>query len=261
MNDVRSAVRSAPEVRWPHDDASRMCLRVAAVLVVAGLVHLCVFLVDARPWAGPVSWRKPFTFGVSFGVTLATVAWVSGFLRIPPRRRSRLLVTLAVISVVEVAGITIQAWRGVPSHLNTSTTANAAIAFTLAAGGAGLVLVLGTLAVTALRGRVEGPPDVVLAIRVGFALLLVALLSGVAMIARGTVVRRTEGADAAYAAAGFLKDLHGVTLHAILVLPLLALVLGHTRLAAARTHRIVVAASAAYVLAAFAVLAVEVARR
>jgi hypothetical protein len=241
------------------DRTSRRCLAVAVVLAASGVLHLGVFALDDRSWSGPISWRKPFTFGVSFGLTLATLAWVTTYLRLAPKRRAWLLGGLAVISVVEVSGITVQAWRGVPSHLNTSTPVNAAIAYTLAAGGAGLVLVLGTLALVALRGHIVGPTDVVLAVRVGFALLVVGLLSGIAMIARGTIVRRTDGAKAAYAAAGFLKDLHGVTLHAILVLPLLALALRRTQLDPTTTHRIVACASAAYVTAAVALLALNLA--
>ena len=48
---------------------------VGLVLIASGLVHLVVFAVDGGPWDGPVSWRKPVTFGLSFGVTLIAVTW------------------------------------------------------------------------------------------------------------------------------------------------------------------------------------------
>jgi hypothetical protein len=239
------------------DRTTRRCVAVAALLVLVGLVHLGVQVVDDRPWSGPVSWRKPATFGVSFGLTLAAVTWITTYLRLGSRTRRWLLGVLAVDSVLEVGGITAQAWRGVPSHLNTSTPTNAAVAFTLAAGGAVLVVVLGILAGIAVRGHVHGPPEVVLAVRVGFGLLLVGLFSGVSMIARGSVVRRAEGADAAYAAAGFLKSLHGVTLHAVLILPAVAVLLGRSSLAPVTRHLIVAAASTAYIGAALFVAAVE----
>lgn len=222
--------------------------------MLAGVVHLGVFALDDRPWDGPVSWRKPATFGVSFGLTLATITWVTTYLQLAPRTRAWLLGVLAVDSVVEVAGIAVQAWRGVPSHLNTTTQTNAALAFVLAGGGAVLVGVLGYLALIALLGQVQGSPDMVLAVRVGFGLLIVGLASGVAMIARGTVARRTDGAEAGYAAVGFLKDLHGVTLHAVLVLPVLAVVLGHAGVGPLGRRLVVTCASTVYIVAALVVL-------
>ena len=107
------------------------CYCVSVVLVVSGLVHLGVFFVDDRPWEGPLSWRKPTTFGLSFGLTLATTVWVTSYLRLAGRTRGVLLGIFAMDCCVEVAGIVIQAWRNVPSHLNTAratTPTNAAIA-------------------------------------------------------------------------------------------------------------------------------------
>jgi hypothetical protein len=226
-------------------------------LVLSGLVHLGIFALDDRPWSGPVSWRKPFTFGVSFGLTLATVLWVTSYLRMSPRLRLALIAVFAVDCVLEVGGITVQAWRGVPSHLNTSTPTDAAIAYTLAAGGAVLVVVLGAFCVVALRGRVDGPPDLVLAVRVGSGLLLVGLASGAAMIARGTVEMRTGTTERAYQVAGFLKDFHGLTLHAILVLPALAWLMTRGGVAEQTRRRVVAGASVGYLLLGATVLAAD----
>src|SRR5687768_12005768 len=56
----------------------------AALLVVSGAFHGAVYLVEGGAWAGPISWRKPIVFGLSFGITLATLTWFMTFLR--PRR-------------------------------------------------------------------------------------------------------------------------------------------------------------------------------
>jgi hypothetical protein len=238
----------------------RWLYAVAGALVVSGLFHLGVFALDDRPWDGPLSWRKAVTFGLSFGVTLATITWVTTYLVVAERTRRLLLTVFAVDCIVEVAGITLQAWRHQPSHLNTTTPANAAVAYTLAVGGAVLVLVLGTFAVVALRGRVQGPPSTVLAVRAGFALLLAALASGVAMIAVGTVAMRTGPAAHAYAVTGFLKGFHGVTLHAVLVLPALAWWLRRRTSDERLRHRVVLGAVALYVAGAAVVLAVNLAQ-
>lgn len=249
----------APDRAIRVDRVDRVCFVVGGLLVLAGLVHLGVFVADNRPWAGPLSWRKPFTFGVSFGLTLWTIAWVASWLRLTARTRTWLLVVLTADCVVEVAGISVQAWRHQPSHLNTTTPANAAIAYTLAIGGAVLVVVLGWLALAALRGCVDGPRDLRLAVQAGFGLLVAGLLAGAAMIARGTVSVRTVSPERGYADAGFLRDFHGVTLHAVLVLPGLAWVLARAGVDEPMRWRVVVATVTAYVAAALLVLALDLA--
>jgi len=48
----------------------RACYLIGAVLLASGIFHLGVFAVRGGPFDGPVSWRKPATFGLSFGLTL-----------------------------------------------------------------------------------------------------------------------------------------------------------------------------------------------
>lgn len=235
-------------------ERDRTSYAVSAALVAAGLVHLGIAGLSDRPWDGPLSWRKPATFGLSFGTTLATVTWTTTYLRLPARRRTLLLAVFAVDCVVEVLGISIQAWRHVPSHFNTSTPFDRTVAMTLAAGGAVLVAVLGTFAVTAFRGRVDAPSDLRLAVQGGFALLLAGLGAGVAMIAYGTVLVRTGHAAEAYADGGFLKAFHGVTIHGVLVLPALAWFSARRGMAEPARHRLVIVALGAYVTVAAAVL-------
>lgn len=232
------------------DRLQTACCVISVGLLASGLVHLGVFALDDRPWHGPLSWRKPATFGLSFGLTLASITWVTSYLQMAARTRAVLLSLFAADCVIEVAGITIQAWRDVPSHLNTSTPANAAIAYTLAAGGAVLVMVLGTFAVVAIRGRVEASPSMALALRAGFLLLVAGLASGATMIAVGTAEMRTGDADYAYQLAGFLKAFHGVTPHGVLVLPALAWLLTRAGFSERSRLRAVTAAVAGYGLAA-----------
>jgi hypothetical protein len=235
----------------------RISYAVAAVLVASGLFHLAVAAVDPRPWEGPLSWRKAVTFGLSFGVTLASITWVSRSLRLADRSRAWLLGVFAVDCVVEVAGITVQAWRHVPSHFNTETPFDTAVAMSLAAGGGVLIVVLGTMAVTAFRGRIDGSTSVRLALRAGFALLLAGLAAGAAMIARGETLIRSGHRQQAYDTAGFLKGFHAVTLHGVLVLPALAWLLSRTRLSERTRTRVVAAGIGGYGLAALVVLVVN----
>lgn len=117
---------------------------IGAVLIGSGIFHFGVFVLLSGPLDGPVSWRKPATFGLSFGLTLITISWVASYLTLSPRARSWLLGVFAADCVLEVASITVQAWRHVPSHFDTETPLNTVIAMNLAVGGAVLIAVLGT---------------------------------------------------------------------------------------------------------------------
>lgn len=224
----------------------RLCHAIGLLLVVSGVVHLAVFAVDGGPWYGPVSWRKPVTFGLSFGATLIAITWVTSYLRIAARLRAVLLTVFAADCVVEVGGITLQAWRRVPSHLDMETPFDTAVSMTLAIGGAVLVVLLTAFAVAAFRHRPAGPPGMAPAVRAGFAVLLVALASGAAMIARGVVLTRTGHQDAAYHSTAPLKPLHGVSLHAVLVLPALAWLLSRTSWSERARRRTVAVAIGCY---------------
>lgn len=227
----------------------RLCHVTGAVLVLAGLAHLVVFAVDGGPWDGPVSWRKPVTFGLSFGLTLIAITWVTSYLRVGTRLRSALLVVFAADCVVEVGGITLQAWRRVPSHLNMETGFDTAVSMTLAVGGGVLVVLLSVFAVASFQNRPTGPLGMPLALRSGFAILLVALASGAAMIARGVVLTRTGHQEAAYHSTAPLKPLHGVSLHAVLVLPALTWLLSHTPWSDRTRRRVIQAAVGCYAAA------------
>ncbi|MGW3206671.1 hypothetical protein [Streptomyces sp. NPDC001135] len=229
--------------------ADRLCHATGLLLVLSGLVHLLVFAVDGGPWDGPVSWRKPVTFGLAFGLTLTAVTWVTSYLRAGPRPRSALLLVFAVDCVVEVAGITLQAWRRVPSHLNMETRFDTAVSMTLAVGGGVLVVLLTVFAVASFRRRPAGPAGMPLAVRSGFAILLLAPASGAAMIARGVVLTRTGYQEAAYHSTAPFKPLHGVSLHAVLVLPALARLLSRSPWSERTRRRIVTAAVGCYAAA------------
>jgi hypothetical protein len=234
--------------------SERLACVTGAVLVVSGLAHLAVFAVDGGPWEGPVSWRKPFTFGLSFGLTLIAVTWVASYLRMGARTRAVLLTLFAADCVLEVGGITLQAWRRVPSHFNMESPADTVVSMSLAVGGALLVVILSAFAVIAFTRRPGGPAGMPLALRTGFAILLVGLLSGAAMIARGVILTRTGHQAAGYRSTASVKPLHGVSLHAILVLPVLAWLLTFTAWSPRARYRAVLAAAGCYTAAVAAAL-------
>lgn len=222
MTELRGAVRRI----WTGGRRiEKAAYLVAGVLFVSGLVHVVVLLVTGRTWIGPVSLRKAATFGLSFGLTLASVAWATSFLRL--RARGLVLGAFLVACVTETALVTLQAWRGVPSHFDFATPFDTAVAMTLAAGG-GVIVVVGIACTAAAFAGAGGlAPSTALSVRAGLVVLLVALATGVVMIARGVLATRSGNPQLAYDTAGSLKPLHAVAMHAVLVLPGLAWLLGH----------------------------------
>ena len=164
-----------------------------------------------------MSLRKPATFGLSFGLTLVNVTFIASFVRLKDRTRTLLLGVFAAACVLETFLVSLQAWRGVPSHFNVETPFDAAVAQALAVGGFTLVAVIVVLTVAAFRDRTALPPALRLAIRAGFVALVGAQIVGGVMI--GTGMRLVFGGDPqrAYATGGWLKPVHAALMHGILV--------------------------------------------
>jgi len=217
-----------PAATWrAASTVERGCYVLAGVLTVSGVVHAAILVATGGSWAGPLSFRKPASFGVSFGLTLATVTWVLGLL--PRRPVPGLLVPFAAACTAEVVVITVQAWRGLTSHFGVAGPGKGVVAGA-AAGGAVVIVVTMTVAtVLVWRPLPDVASEMRLALRAGFASLLVALALGVYMLARGVVISRGDPSGAAaFAFSAGVKPGHAATMHGILVLPLLARLLAGT---------------------------------
>jgi len=233
----------------------RVCYAIGLLLIAAGLFHLAVLLITGDTWIGPVSWRKPMTFGLSFGLTLITIAWVASYVRLAERTRAWLLGLFAAACVLEVSLITLQAWRRVPSHFNLSTPFDAVIARVLAVGGAVLIAVIAILTVASFRRSPARAPSMRLAVRAGLVSLDVGLLLGAVMIATGISRAMSGDQQSAYVVGGELKLAHGVALHGVLVLPALAWLLSRTDREETQRFRLVLLAVVGYaVLCAAAIV-------
>lgn len=233
---------------------------VAILAFTSGLFHLIVYAIDGGPWTGPVSWRKPVTFGLSFGIVLATIVWVSTYISIGPKSRTVLVGAFTAASAIEVVGITTQQWRGLPSHFNDEDALSALIGRVgLAGGGAVLIAIVLALTVLSLRPAPQTPPSMRLAVRAGLLILVGAMASGAVMIATGATLSATESHELAYRVSGWLKPTHAVTMHAVTVLPALALLASCLKRDEAWRLRLVKLAVAAYGAAVVITVAVNVA--
>jgi len=224
------------------------------LLILSGVIHLALLLTSGGTWEGPLSLRKPATFGLSFGLTLINVTLIASFVPLKNRSRALLLGVFTAACVLETFLVSLQTWRGVPSHFNVETPFDAEIARTLALGGVTLVTIIIALTIAVFRHGVALPRSLGLAIRAGFVALVAAQLAGGVMIATG--VRLVFGGDpqGAYAMGGWLKPVHGVLMHGILVLPLLAWLMARSRWDERSQMRGVYTAIAVYALVVAVIL-------
>ena len=225
-----------------------MACGVGALLFSSGVVHVAILLGTGASWDGPLSLRKAATFGLSFGLTLINIVWVASFLEMSRAVRASLIGSFTGACVLETVLVTMQAWRGVPSHFNLETTFDGLVARALAIGGAVLVVVISWLMVVAWRTRPPVADSLGVAIRMGLSILVAAQLVGALMIARGMLLVFSGHPQVAYDTAGSLKPVHGVAMRGILVLPLLAYALSFVDWPEQRRLQIIRVASAAYVL-------------
>ena len=107
---------------------------VGILMLVAAIPSLLGVFVDERVITGAPAWLKPFKFAISAAIYTLTLAWIFGWLTEWPRVRRIVGWTTAIVFVLEVAIIDLQAWRGTTSHFNAATMLDRV--FYLVMGGA-----------------------------------------------------------------------------------------------------------------------------
>lgn len=223
-------------------------LALAAALMVPVLAGCLLGLaLDDRHLGGAPIWLKPLKFAVSILLYAGTWAWLVPML--PPTRRVRRAAgAIAAVLVLEMALIAAQAARGHASHFNFTTPLDAAVYTVMGASITVLATMSIVLAAVVLRHRFADPATAV-ALRHGAALSLAGILSAVLMVLprpgqvdaamHGGAADRVLGAHEVgvpdggrtlpltgwSADGGDLRVPHFVGMHALQVLPLLALAL------------------------------------
>jgi hypothetical protein len=233
---VRDLVADLSPARRP----ARVLYAGAAFWLLSGLVHLGVLAADGWAWSGAVSFRKPLVFSVSVGLLLATIGWVLDRLPDRPRLAGVLSWTLLVSSTVEVALITMQAWRGRASHFNTLATGDALVFAAMGIMVGFMSLCLLTVFVWSL---VEPPRDrlVRLAVVAGMALVVSGLGIGQWIVELGNDFVETHRAvpdTVLYGRHGVVKFPHAVAFHGIQVFIVAAVALRRGVLAEAARRRV-----------------------
>jgi hypothetical protein len=252
-------------VRLWHIDPA---LTATALLMVAMLGAFGVGLwLDPRTVLGAPVWLKPAKFAASVAIYCFTLVWLFGF--IPTHIRARRVVgrTTVVAMLVEVGIIGVQSARGTTSHFNISTPLDGVLWAVM-----GLAIVAQTVSSVAVAVALFRQPFADRAFGWALRLGLVITIAGAAL--GGLMTRPTERQLAEMKAGqvstsgahtvgaldggpgvagvgwsrehGDLRVAHFLGLHAIQVLPLLALGLRRRRTSPARQTGLVLTLAGSY---------------
>jgi hypothetical protein len=244
-------------------------LTAGALLMCAALVgSLIGMLVDPRTITGAPAWLKPAKFAVSTAIYMLTLAWIFTLLPQWPRMRRIVGWMTAIIFVLEVAIIDVQAWRGTTSHFNVGTLLDGVLFAVM--GTAIVVQTLTSVAVAvALWRQPFADRAMGWALRLGLAITIVGASTGglmtrptAAQLDEARVTGRLAIAGAHTVGApdggpglpgtgwslqhGDIRIPHFVGLHAMQILPLLAFALRRRRSTEAARVRLTLTAAASY---------------
>ncbi len=214
----------------------RPLLVLTALMTGTAVVSAIGLLVDDRVLLGAPIWLKPLKFSVSLAVYGATWAWLLSLHPRPPRLLTRVATGIVVLALVEMVLITGQVVRGVASHFNATTRFDGVVFNVM--GFAIVAIWVGTLLLTIkLAAQALAPPAELTAIRWGMVLSLIGMLLAVLMVERPTGITGVVGAHSVgvpdggpgmpvtgwSSTGGDLRVPHFIGMHALQVLPLLAL--------------------------------------
>ncbi|MDM4718253.1 hypothetical protein QTQ03_01135 [Micromonospora sp. WMMA1363] len=236
---------------------------VSAMAVLAVVCAVGVFA-DPRILTGVPIWLKPFKFAVSFALYGTTLAWALSLLP----RRSRVAewagTVVVATALAEMVVITGQMLRGTTSHYNTTTPLNAVLWGVM---GTSIMVLFAAHFVIGIVVLLRPTADRVAAYAVGLGLggSLLGMLVAVPMV-RPSQAPGTPGITGAHSVGvpdggpglplvgwstigGDLRIGHFVGLHALQVLPILAILLNRflgTRLDERTRIRLLVVAGGSY---------------
>ena len=178
---------------------------VGLLMLVVAVPSLVGVFVDSRIITGAPAWLKPFKFAISTAIYSLTLAWVFGWLSDWPRVRRVVGWATAVIFVLEVAIVDVQAWRGTTSHFNASTPLDRGLFIVMGSAILLQTFVSVAVAMALWRQRFADRP-LGWALRLGMTLTIVGALTG-------PLMTRPTAAQLAEARAG--KPLTRVGAHSV----------------------------------------------
>lgn len=230
------------------------------MLAISVLVNLALFVVaiagmlfDPRTVLGASTWAKTVKFTISVALYCGTLIWVLSRITQRPRLVRFVGNATGALLLLEIAIISLQAARGVPSHFNYSTWLDSAMFMTMGAGITSMWVIDVIAFVLLMRERMQSRA-MAAALRFGMLIALIgmalaftmtgpnstqitALTAGqkLSILGAHTVNAIVDGQTSMIPFLGWnreggdLRIAHFIGLHAIQVIPLLGLWLERRR--------------------------------
>ncbi len=109
---------------WKESAPLTACCLVLIVVFLASAIGI---FADPRTITGVPAWLKPAKFAISGVIFTATLAWMFQYLPAWPRLKRVTGWTIAIVFLLEIGLIDLQAARGTTSHFNAGTGFDAAV--------------------------------------------------------------------------------------------------------------------------------------
>jgi hypothetical protein len=228
-----------------------------SILFGAMLLHGVALIATGGSIHGPVSFRKAMTFAETGWLLSWAVGWLLPLIVMRRWERGFVAFGALLFALGETFVMSLQVWRGQPSHYNDTTPFDFALF-----GVSGIIAVVFMLSMlvllrAAFRER-DLQPSVLLSIRAGTIIMLVGVATGWIMSAnsggvwQGSAHLRDTMFDFEVregAVGGDLVALHAIGVHGLSLVPLVAWLLSYSPLSEATRYRLT-----AMVVAAIALL-------
>jgi hypothetical protein len=259
-----------PQTTWVQITSASPALTMLGFIMAADIL-LCTagLVVDRRIITGAPAWLKPLKFAVSTMIAAWSFAFCVASLRIWPRVRKSIDLTLTIALLIEIVLIDMQAARGTSSHFNYSTLFDGMVFGIMAVSIAILWLAMLLLTIVLFRQSFGGSAWG-WSLRLGMVLALIGTGSGslmtmpspeqlaqqrttgqLAIVGRHTVGAPDGGKGLPVtgwsADHGDLRIAHFIGMHGLQVLPFFAWWLGRrSRILEGTRRNLVVTAAASY---------------
>ncbi len=230
----------------------RILLATAAGHALLAVLALVLLLVPAPAITGVHPALKPMKFAISIALFLATMAVLVPHLALGTRARQALVAVLVATMIVEMIPIVVQALRGTSSHFNVASRLDAALWRAMLVAILALTVTMLAVAVIATVRPLAGGREVTLAWRAALWIFQLATVSGFLMGGRSQHgVGGTDGGPGLPVVGwstrhGDLRVAHFGALHALQVLPVVAIAVAALPLTAAARAALVLLVIVAY---------------
>jgi len=156
-------------------------MATSALMCVVFLVSVAGIFLDPRIIMGAPAWLKPAKFAISTAIYAATMAWLFQYIHVWPRFLRAAGWVTAVVFVVEVGIIDVQAARGTTSHFNATTPLNQVL-FVIMGVSIGILWATSVGILTALFRQKFSDPVWGWSLRLGMLITVIGSAAGGAMI-------------------------------------------------------------------------------